>query len=191
MNRLKSLSLVFAFALLVLGVPGFASAQYRGNDDYYGRNRNQGNNYNNDLKYAIKQLKNQSKDFARQVDRELDRSRLDGSNREDRINDIAKDFKNAADRLEDKFDNGRHYDRSADEAAQVLNLGRRIEHSLSRARLSYGLQNNWNNIQRNLNIIANYYGGSYDNNRNNNNRNNNNRNRGRGNSGNYGNYNNY
>lgn len=170
MNRLKNLLGVFAFALLVLGLPSLASAQWGNNNDYgRNRNQNQGNYYNNDLRNAIKQLKDQSRNFARQVDRELDRSRIDGTNREDRINDIANDFKNAADRLNNRFGNGRNYNSTSDEAAQVISLGRRLERSLGRARLSYGMQNSWNQIQRNLNIISSYY------------RNNDNWNRGRGN----------
>lgn len=158
MNRLKNLLGVFAFALLVLGLPTLASAQWGNNNDYgRNRNRNQGNYYNNDLRNAIRQLKDQSKNFARQVDRELDRSRIDGTNREDRINDVARDFKNAADRLDDRFGNGRNNNNTSDEAAQVINLGRRLERSLGRARLSNGMQSSWNQIQRNLNIIQSYY----------------------------------
>ena len=84
MNRYKSLVAVFAFALLVLSLPVVASAQWRDNrrnDDYYGNNRS-----NRNLNATIKNLKNRSRQFERRIDRELDRSRIDGTNREDQIN---------------------------------------------------------------------------------------------------------
>ena len=82
MTRFKNLIAVFAFSLLVLALPTIASAQWRDrdrdNDDY---NRN--GRYNRNLESTIKNLKNRSKDFARKLDRELDRSRYDDRNRED------------------------------------------------------------------------------------------------------------
>src|SRR4051812_16086176 len=126
MNRIKNLIAVFAFSLLILGLPSFASAQWRDrdrDDDYYGRNGSYGRNggYNNsNLRSAINRLKNNSREFQRRLDRELDNSRYDGRNREDAINRIANDFKNAADRLENRFGNGRDIYNSEREAQQVL-----------------------------------------------------------------------
>lgn len=166
MNSFKKVLTGFAFSLLMLGVPGLVSAQWRDRDDNYGGNRggiyNQGGYYGGDLKNAVKRLKDQSRSFAHRLDRELDHSRYDGRNREDRINDVAKNFKDAADRLEDKFGNGRNLNNSYDEANQVLRLGNQLERILSNSRLNYNLQNDWNAIRQNLNAIAGAYG---DNNR--------------------------
>jgi hypothetical protein len=167
MNRFRNLIAVFAFSLLILGLPAIASAQYRNNrnnDDYYG-NRN-----NRNLNATIKNLKNHSKQFERRLDRELDRSRYDGRNREDRINQIAGDFANAAKRLDDKYDNRRDYNNSYDEARRVLDLGNQLDRALSRARLNGNVQNDWNRIRQDLNILANAYNYNNYNNRNNRNR---------------------
>jgi hypothetical protein len=175
MNRFRNLVGVFAFSLLILGLPTIASAQYGNNrnDDYYGngsRNRNDdyyGNSrYNRNLQGTIKNLKNRANQFERRVDRELDRSRYDGRNREDRINQIAEDFANAAERLDRRYDNSRDYNRSYDEAQRVLQLGNQLGRAISRARISGNLQNDWYRIQQDLNILANAY--NYNNNNNNN-----------------------
>jgi len=169
MNRFRNLITVFAFSLLILGLPAIASAQYgnnRNNDDYYGNNRN-----NRNLQSTIKNLKNRSHQFEHRLDRELDRSRYDDRNREDRINQIAEDFANAAERLDDRYDNGRDYNNSRDEAQRVLQLGNQLSRVLSRARINGNVQNDWNRIQQDLNILANAYNSNY----NNNNRNNRNR----------------
>ncbi len=166
MNRFRNLIAVFAFSLLILGLPAIASAQYRNNrnnDDYYG-NRN-----NRNLNATIKNLKNRSQQFERRLDRELDRSRYDGRNREDRINQIAGDFANAAKRLDNAYDNSRDYNNSRDEVQRVLQLGNQLNRALTRARVSGNIQNDWNRIQQDLSILANAY------NYNNNNRNNRNR----------------
>jgi hypothetical protein len=182
MNSIKKLMAVFAFSLLILGLPSFASAQW-GNrdrdDDYYGRNRG---GYNNGyLRSAVQRLRNNSREFARRLDRELDNSRYNDRNREDRINQIARDFERAADRLENRFGNGRNMNNSANEAQQVLNLGLQLERALSRSRLNYNVQNDWNTIRQDLRTIADAYG--Y--NTNNRNRRNDDWGRGRNNNGNW------
>lgn len=179
MNRIKSLVAVFAFSLLVLSLPVVASAQWRDNrrndDDYYGNS-----GYNRNLQSTVRNLKNRSKQFERRVDRELDRSRYDGRRQEDRINDLADDFANAADRLDDEYDNSRDYNNSRDEAQRVLQLGSQLDRIISRAQFSYNIQNEWSRIHQDLQVLANAYGSNYNNNNNNRNnrgRNNNNRNR--------------
>lgn len=176
MNRIKNLIGIFAFALLILSLPTIASAQYRNdrNDDdgYYRNGRN-----NRNLQATVRNLKNRSKQFERQIDRELDRSRYDDRNREDRINQLAGDFADAARRLDDEYDNQRDYNNSYDEAQRVLQLGNQLDRAISRARLGGNVQNDWYRIRQDLDALANAY------NYNNNNRNNrNNRNR-RGNNG--------
>ena len=185
MRSLRNLLTGLAFSLLVVALPTVASAQWGGNnrdrdDDNYGRNggynRNggYGNNgyYNGQLKSTIKRLKNDSKDFAKFVDRDLDNSLYNGSDREDRLNDLVKDFRNAANRLEDRFDE-RNINRTSGEVQNLLSIANQVDRAISRARLSYNVENYWNNIRYQLNDISNAYGYNY----NNNNRNN----RGRGN----------
>jgi hypothetical protein len=182
MNRFRNLIAVFAFSLLILGLPAIASAQWRNdrnnrNDDY---NRN--GRYNRNLQSTVKNLKNRSKQFARQIDRELDRSRYDDRRREDRINQLADSFRDAAENLDDEYDNRRDYNDSADEVRQVLSLGSQLDRAVSRARLSNNLNRDWNAIRQDLRILADAYNYNYNNRNNRNNRNddyNNNRNRNR------------
>ena len=186
MKRIKNLFGIFAFSLLVLSLPTIASAQW-GNrdrnrdrdDDNYGRNNN--GYINSQLKNTVKHLKNDSKDFSKFVNRDLDNSRYNGSNREDQINHLAKDFKDAASRLENRFGNGRNLNDSSREAQEVLNIANQIDRAIRRARLSSNVEDYWyNNIQNQVREISNAYGYR------NNNNNNNNNNRGRGNNGNNG-----
>ena len=170
MNRFKNLIAVFAFSLLVLALPTIASAQWRDrdrdNDDY---NRN--GRYNRNLEGTIKNLKNRSKEFARRLDRELDRSRYDNRNREDQLNRLADDFRRATADLDREYDGRRDYNDSYNEAQRVLQLGRQLDSALYRSRFGYNVQSDWNRIRQDLDILANAYGYNNRNNRNRNTRN--------------------
>ena len=131
MNRFRNLVTVFAFSLLILGLPAIASAQWRNDDD---NNRNGRNRNNRNLEATIKNLKNRSQQFERALDRELDRDRYDRNNRGDRIEDLAEDFRDAAKRLDNEYDGRNDYDDSSDEASRVLQLGSQLDRALSRAR---------------------------------------------------------
>ncbi len=161
MNRFRNLIAVFAFSLLILVLPSMVSAQWRNDRNNRNGDYNRSGSYNRNLNSTIKNLKNRSKDFALQLDRELDRSRYDESRREDNLNQLTKNFKDAADKLDDEYDSRRDYNRSQDEARRALALGNQLDRALSRARLSSNLDRNWNNIRQDLQTLASAY--NYDN----------------------------
>lgn len=172
MNRVKRIIGLMAFTLMILSLPAIASAQWRNDDDDYnrnGRNGGYGNGqyggwgnggYGNgqyggygNLSSTIRDLKRKSSQFERQMDRSLDRSRYDGSDREDRIMDTVRDFDNAVDQLNsgrNRQDNG--------EMRRVLELGRQIDRQMARLRLNGNLTQLWNSIQYDLNTLGNAYG---------------------------------
>lgn len=180
MNRIKNLIAVFAFSLLVLALPTIASAQWRNdrNNGNYGGYGNGG--YNSNSGSVIRDLKNRSRSFASQLDRELDRSRYDGGRREDQLDNLAKEFRRATDDLDDDYDNRGGYNDNSGDIRRVLQLGSQMDRALSNTRLSYNVQSQWNQIRQDLQALGNN-NGNYNNNRRNNRNddwnNNNNRNR--------------
>lgn len=158
MDRYKNIFSFVACSTLVLVLAVVASAQYRdrrGNNDYYG---------NRDISGAVKSLKNQARQFEKLLDRELDRSRYDGTSREDFLNDIAKRFKNDAEDLDDEYKGSRNQRESADEARRVINTGSQLQGALRNSRIgrnSPNLFNSWRAIDRNLDIVANAYNINY------------------------------
>ncbi len=170
MNRFRNFIALAIFSLLVLALPNVASAQYnnrnnRNDDGYYGNGNNNNRNSNRNLQSTIKNLKNHSREFERRLDRELDHSRYDGTNREDRLLQIAKDFQNATESLDNSYDNRRDYNKSQDEARRVLQLGSQLDRAVSRSRVSNNVGSDLNRIRQDLSVLANAY------NYNNNNRN--------------------
>lgn len=174
MSNRRTLSFsIFGAALLALCLPMVAAAQWPNN----GRsrdNRNDGRYGRYDerqLRDSIHRLDRLAKDFEKEMDRSLDRSRRDGTRIEDRLNNEARQFRNAASDLKSRFGNGRDLNRSRNEAERVLQESRQLERV---SRFDNRLAGLWSQIRRELNIIANAYGSygydDYDNGRNRDNR---------------------
>lgn len=166
MNRFRNTIALAIFSLLILALPNLASAQYQNNrndDGYYGNNNNNRNNNNRNLQSTVKNLKNHSREFARRLDRELDRSRYNDRNREDRLLQMAQNFQSAAESLDNSYDNRSDYSRSQDEARRVLQLGSQLQRAISRAQISNNVNSDWARVSQDLQVLANAY--NYNNNR--------------------------
>jgi hypothetical protein len=166
---------MFALALVVLALPTIASAQY-GNrdrdrdDDYYGRNNRNDDNYRNgsynrNIRGTIQNLKNRARNFERRLDRIDDRNddRYGRNNgRYDNLEGLSDRFSRATDDLADAYGNGRNLNGSRDEARRVLDIGSQIENALRRSRGNRNASGEWNKISYDLNALANAYGlGNY------------------------------
>lgn len=155
-NRLRIIPTIIAAALVALFLPVMASAQ--GNYDPWNRNRdNRYGYYNRALRDSIRRVSDRSDDFKDHLDSALDRSRIDDTRREDRINNIAREFENAANRLKDRFNDGRDLNRSAGEARRLLDIGARIDQFMSRTRVSGRAASDWAQIRQDLRVISNAY----------------------------------
>jgi hypothetical protein len=151
---------LFAAAILALCLPAAATAQWgRYPQDRYPNDRDYGRNDTRALRDSVHRLDRLAKDFERDVDRALDRSRADGTNREDQINDQVHQFRDAVGNLKSRVGNGRDLNRSANEARRVLQeaqdvdrVGRRFDGQTS---------SQWSRIQQELRYISNVYGFAY------------------------------
>lgn len=167
MTNRRTLSFsIFAAAILALALPVLAVAQGGYGYPDYGQNRdNRNGNYGRyDERYlrdSIHRLDRLAKDFQRTLDRELDRSHEDGTRHEDRLNNEARDFRNAVSRLKSSFGNGRDLNRSRDEAQRVLREADRTEQVARHHFRNRRLASDWGQIRRELQIIANAFGSGY------------------------------
>jgi len=153
-RQLFKLSLVAG--VLALFVPAVASAQ---NWPDYRRDRDNGRYDNRYVRDSIQRLDRLAKDFEREVDRDLDRDRrVNGSRREDRVNQEAHDFRNVVGNLKSAFGNGRDLNRSADEAQRVMRQASITERATRRQFDNSRLSSLWSQIRNELNVISNAYG---------------------------------
>jgi hypothetical protein len=147
---------ILAAAMLMLGLPAAAAAQWGGypQDRGYGRYDDRG------LKDSVHRLDRLAKDFEHDMDRALDRSRVNGSRREDRINDQIHQFRNAVGDLKSRVGNGRDLNRSANEARRVLQEADQIDR-IARRGFDGRTASEWSQIQQELRYISNVYGFGY------------------------------
>jgi hypothetical protein len=102
----------------------------------------------------IHRIESGAKTFRRSLDNALDHSRLDGTNREDNINDRIKNFEEATKRLHDRFDSRQS---AADDVQNVLDRAARIDEFMRRNRLDNRAQNDWSQIKNSLDRLASAY----------------------------------
>jgi hypothetical protein len=160
---------IFAAAILALSLPVLAAAQGGyGYPDYgrnggYGRDGGYGRYDERYLRDSIHRLDRLAKDFERDLDRGLDRSRVDGTRREDQINARGRNFRRAVGDLKSAFGNGRDLNRSRDEAQRVLAEAQQFDRFGRNRGIDNQVANDWSQIRRELDIISNAYGLGYNN----------------------------
>src|ERR1044072_9659560 len=93
------------------------------------------------------------------MDRALDHSRANGTNREDQINNQVHQFRRAVGDLKSRVGNGRDLNRSANEAQRVLSEANQIDRVARR--LDSRTSSQWYQIQNELRFISDVYGFGY------------------------------
>ncbi|HEV8428302.1 MAG TPA: hypothetical protein VGQ41_10420 [Pyrinomonadaceae bacterium] len=111
-----------------------------------------------DVERILRRIEQQSDRFRSSLDAALDRSRFNGSNREDDINSFIKDFYEQTKHLRNRFD--KHSSASPDVEA-VLDRAARIDDFMSRNRLSSKAQDDWSTLKNNLDELATAYNVSW------------------------------
>jgi hypothetical protein len=122
----------------ILALAGLASAaQFRVNDDQ--------------VKQALVRIEKGADNFRKSLDDALDRSRFDGTNREDNINEFVRSFEVATDNLRKNFDDGRP---ASSDAAEVLERAARVDRFMRRHALTPRAQSDWTYVRESLDQLA-------------------------------------
>lgn len=111
---------------------------------------------------VMKQLKKDTEKFRKSVDSSLDKSRLDGTNREDDINKFMEDYEKATERLYDRFkDNksvGADVETVLDGAARIDQfMTRRSDQFMRRNSQSGRAERDWAAVRQDLRQLAEAY----------------------------------
>ena len=154
---------VILAAFIIISLPAMAAAQsstqlWQDRDDYYrrGDRRDDYNRYQRErLRTSARRLSDLSRQFERDLDRVLDRSRVDGTIREDRINDQARNFRYAADDFRNRLGDARNPYNSTNAARNLLQLASRIDRIMSRTRFRDNrATSDWAQIRQELRVIS-------------------------------------
>jgi hypothetical protein len=142
-----STMLVMALALSsLLTISSLAQGTARGR--YYTKS---------DVERIIKRVETRSDEFKKTVDRVLDRSSLDGTNKEDNINEQVKQMERALDNLRSDFDRKNEWRETKDQVRAVLNQADEVGRIVKRNRFNPKVQRGWVALRTDLNTLAGVY----------------------------------
>jgi hypothetical protein len=110
-----------------------------------------------DVDRIIHNAENRSDAFVGSFDRSLDRSHLDGSDREDRLNQRAKDLERAFDDLRREFDRHERYLDTRDDVRRCLNIATDINVAMRNNRLGGRTERAWAVLRSEMNTLAGVY----------------------------------
>jgi len=107
-----------------------------------------------EVEQILRRIEQQSKRFKSSLDSALDKSRINGTRREDDVNEFIKQFDDEVKRLRDRFSD--HKSVSAD-VQSVLDRAARIDEFMSRRELSRKSQDEWSRLKANLDELSQAY----------------------------------
>jgi len=140
--RIKTGLIALVFVITCLGTAARTQSQvvgqpYRLNDKEVDR--------------ILHRIENQANTFRHSLDAALDRSRLNGTNREDDINAFIKSFDKQTKQLRDRFDDHKSV---ATDVEAVLNSAASIDQFMRRQPLRARAQNDWSTLRASLDDLA-------------------------------------
>ncbi len=106
------------------------------------------------VEQIIRRVETNADRFRSSLDGALDNSRLDGTRREDNINEFIRSFESATDRLRERFDNRNSV---AADVQAVLDSATRIDGFLQRNQLNARVGSDWSVLRTDLNTLADAY----------------------------------
>lgn len=107
-----------------------------------------------EVQTVLDRIEDKTNDLKDEVERNLDNSNVNGTNREDSINTMISNFENATDRLKDNFRSRRSTTNDVDD---VLTQAVRVNSFMRNNRLSQTTRSLWTQIRADLNTVAGYY----------------------------------
>lgn len=110
-----------------------------------------------EVNQIIKRVEERSDSFVKLFDKSLDRSGLDGSQREDRLNQYARDLESALDKLRSEFDRKESYIETRPETRRCLDIASDINVAMRNRRLGGETERQWALLRTELNMLADVY----------------------------------
>ena len=151
--RKMSGRLLFGMAV-VLVIATFAEAGYSQRNRRESRGRGM---TKSQVKAVISRVEDRVDNFVANYDKALDKSRLDGSSRENWLMDRARDLERATDELSREFDRRDAWIENKDETRRTLNIASDIDRNMRNYRYGSAAENNWSRVRYELNTLADIY----------------------------------
>ena len=148
-NRLLTAGFVFCVGIVTLFASVAANAQDQGR--YAARYSKR------DVSSIISRLEQSSNTFRRDFDRAMVRSNLNGTQAEDRFNNIVGDFEDSVDRLRNEFDRGDSWWQSRNNVENALRDSRAVNTMMTTISFRRNIERQWNQLRNDINTLADTY----------------------------------
>ena len=109
------------------------------------------------VKAVINRVEDRVDNFVSNYDKALDKSRLDGSSRENWLMNRARDLERATDELSREFDRRDAWIENKDETRKCLNIASDIDRNMRNYRFGSAAETNWARVRLELNTLADIY----------------------------------
>jgi hypothetical protein len=106
---------------------------------------------------VVNRVEERLDNFVDNYDKSLDRSRLDGTSREDWLMKRAKDLEKATDELRSEFDRNDAWIENKDEVRKALNIATDIDKNMRNYNFGAKTEANWAKVRYELNTLADIY----------------------------------
>jgi hypothetical protein len=110
-----------------------------------------------DVDRIIKRVETSSDKFKKEFDKALDRSRLNNTNREDQLNQYARDLEHATDDLRSHFDRTDKWLDNKEQVRTCLSLASKLNVAMRNRRLGPKAESRWAGLRYDLNTLADVY----------------------------------
>ncbi len=137
----------FCIALSALVLPVITNAQGRYANTYSKR----------DVSNIVAKLEKTSNEFRRDFDRNLDRSSINGTSEEDRLNNIVRDYEQDLNQLRREFNNSDTWWDSRSDVREVMQSARSVNQMMNNLPFARKLEKQWRNMRRDLNKLSDTY----------------------------------
>ena len=108
----------------------------------------------NTVKGFIDRLERSSNTFRKDFDRYMDRSNLNGTETEDRYNDLVGDYEDALDRLRNQFNRQNSWWDNRENVQEMLSRAQPVNGMINNLPFSRNIESQWRNMRNDINKVA-------------------------------------
>jgi archaellum component FlaC len=148
-NNLSKIFAVLAAFLVIAALADTNYAQRRVQRAVYSRQQ---------VEQLLERIEERTDAFSNQLNKSLDRSRLDGTRSEDNIAERVSELENATDELRREYDHNDTRGENRPEAQKILNTATEVNRIMNIRNFSNQAENSWVRLRMELNTLARVYG---------------------------------
>lgn len=149
-KRKQKATQIIVIALMMVSFLGLSAAGISA-QDRYGFPRGVTHDL---IRRIAKSAESRSNAFKRELRRTLNRSGLDGSNREDRLNEQARRLEKALDRVKRDVDRRRSYRQMQDNVRGAVRAGKDINFTVTNRWRGRSIEREWRRLKQEVNALA-------------------------------------